>query len=45
VPVLGIGGWRLADRELASETAETAADAVRRILQLAGERGQDGAGR
>jgi uncharacterized protein (TIGR00725 family) len=36
VPVLGIGGWRLADRELATETAETAEQAVRRILELAG---------
>jgi uncharacterized protein (TIGR00725 family) len=45
VPVVGIGGWQLADRELVTETAETAADAVRRILQLAGDRGQDGAGR
>jgi uncharacterized protein (TIGR00725 family) len=45
VPVLGIGGWRLADRDLVTETAETAAEAVRRILRLAGQRGQDGAGR
>jgi uncharacterized protein (TIGR00725 family) len=45
VPVLGIGGWQLADRELATETAETAADAVRKILRLAGERGQDSTGR
>jgi uncharacterized protein (TIGR00725 family) len=45
VPVLGIGGWQLADRELATETAETAAEAVHRILQLAGERGQNRAGR
>jgi uncharacterized protein (TIGR00725 family) len=36
VPVLGLGGWRLADRELATETAETAEQAVRRILELAG---------
>jgi len=34
-PVLGIGGWRLADRELVTETAETAAQAVDRILELA----------
>ena len=36
LPVLGIGGWRLADRDLATETAETAEQAVHRILQLAG---------
>jgi uncharacterized protein (TIGR00725 family) len=36
VPVLGLGGWRLADRDLATETAETAEQAVRRILELAG---------
>jgi uncharacterized protein (TIGR00725 family) len=36
LPVLGIGGWRLADRDLVTETAETAEQAVHRILQLAG---------
>jgi uncharacterized protein (TIGR00725 family) len=36
LPVLGLGGWRLADRDLVTETAETAEQAVRRILELAG---------
>ena len=35
VPVLGIGGWRLAERELVTETADTAERAVHRILELA----------
>ncbi|HEU5268839.1 MAG TPA: dethiobiotin synthetase [Jatrophihabitans sp.] len=38
-PVLGIGGWRLHDRDLVTETAETPAQAVTRVLQLAGARG------
>ncbi|MFL6161156.1 MAG: TIGR00725 family protein [Jatrophihabitantaceae bacterium] len=49
VPVLALGGWQLRDRELVDETAESAADAVRRIMQLAhhrpsagGEGGPDG---
>jgi uncharacterized protein (TIGR00725 family) len=35
VPVLGVGGWQLTDRELSDETATSADSAVRRILQLA----------
>ncbi len=35
-PVLGIGSWRLSDRELVTETAPSAEQAARRILELAG---------
>lgn len=36
IPVLGIGGWQLRDRQLTSHIAESAGEAVRRILELAG---------
>lgn len=36
IPVLGLGGWQLRDRQLTSQTAESADEAVRRILELAG---------
>jgi uncharacterized protein (TIGR00725 family) len=45
VPVLGLGGWRLADRELVTETALSAGDAVRRILELAAADREPGTGR
>ena len=35
LPVIGLGGWQLLDRDLVTETADTAEQAVRRILQLA----------
>ncbi len=36
LPVLGVGGWQLRDRQLTSQVAESAEEAVRRILELAG---------